>query len=177
MARVVIPDEKRTLTDSAEIRAFLKDFDIWYRRFEDSASLPAGASNEKVLAAYQAPVDELMADGTYSTADVVQLSADTPNLEGIREKFRAEHTHSENEVRFIVEGRGIFFIHPATGPVFAIDLTAGDMINVPAGTKHWFDVGPERFVRAIRLFEDPSGWTPRYTGSGVDEKYPFEQVH
>jgi 1,2-dihydroxy-3-keto-5-methylthiopentene dioxygenase len=87
------------------------------------------------------------------------------------DKFRKEHTHSEDEVRFILKGRGLFHIHPKTGPVFAIQVEAGDLINVPKGTRHWFDLCNDRTIRAIRLFQDKSGWTPHYVEGSVHEKY------
>ena len=79
------------------------------------------------------------------------------------DRFRKEHTHSEDEVRFILKGRGIFHIHPESGPVFAIQVEGGDLINVPKGTRHWFDLCEERSIRAIRMFQDKTGWTPHYT--------------
>ena len=53
----------------------------------------------------------------------------------------------------------------------AIEVGAGDLIRVPLGTHHWFDLCSDRCIRAIRLFQDPAGWTPHYTGSGVDRGY------
>ena len=87
-------------------------------------------------------------------------------------KFNAEHWHDEDEVRFIVEGRGLFHIHPPDGPVFAIEVEAGDLIRVPRGTHHWFDLCADRRIRAIRLFQDPSGWTPHYTGTRRRQALP-----
>ena len=95
----------------------------------------------------------------------------TPGLEGMLARFNSEHWHDEDEVRFIVEGRGLFHIHPTHGPVFAIEVEAGDLIRVPKGTHHWFDLCADRRIRAIRLFQDPSGWTPHYTSSGVDRGF------
>jgi len=86
-------------------------------------------------------------------------------------KFNSEHWHDEDEVRFIIEGRGLFHICPRQGPVVAITVEAGDLIRVPRGTRHWFDLCRERRIRAIRLFQDRSGWTPHYTQSGVDKNY------
>jgi 1,2-dihydroxy-3-keto-5-methylthiopentene dioxygenase len=86
-------------------------------------------------------------------------------------KFNIEHTHDEDEVRYIIAGRGLFHIHPPQGPVVAIEVEAGDLMRVPRGTLHWFDLCGDRRIRAIRLFQDKSGWTPHYTGSGVDRKY------
>jgi 1,2-dihydroxy-3-keto-5-methylthiopentene dioxygenase len=86
-------------------------------------------------------------------------------------KFSREHWHDEDEVRFIIQGRGIFHIHPRAGPVAAIEVESGDLIRVPRGTWHWFDLCADRRIRAIRLFQDPAGWTPRYTESGVDRAF------
>jgi 1,2-dihydroxy-3-keto-5-methylthiopentene dioxygenase len=83
-------------------------------------------------------------------------------------RFSREHWHDEDEVRFIIAGRGLFHIHGRDGRVFAVEVGPGDLIRVPRGTWHWFDLCAERRIRAIRLFQDPSGWTPRYTESGVD---------
>jgi 1,2-dihydroxy-3-keto-5-methylthiopentene dioxygenase len=128
----------------------------------------ATAPSEAILEAYKPEIDKLKAQGGYVTADVVDVKPDTANLEAMLAKFRREHWHDEDEVRFILEGRGIFFIHPREGSVFAIEVGPGDLIRVPRGTWHWFDLCAERRIRAIRLFQDPAGWTPRYTESGVD---------
>jgi 1,2-dihydroxy-3-keto-5-methylthiopentene dioxygenase len=86
-------------------------------------------------------------------------------------KFNSEHWHDEDEVRFIISGRGLFHIRPRTGPVTVIEVESGDLICVPKGTWHWFDLCSDRRIKAIRLFQDASGWTPHYTGSGVDRNY------
>jgi 1,2-dihydroxy-3-keto-5-methylthiopentene dioxygenase len=86
-------------------------------------------------------------------------------------KFNKEHWHDEDEVRFIVKGHGLFHIAPKDSDVVSIEMEAGDLIRVPRGTLHWFDLCGDRTVRAIRLFQDMSGWTPHYTGSGVDAGY------
>jgi 1,2-dihydroxy-3-keto-5-methylthiopentene dioxygenase len=86
-------------------------------------------------------------------------------------KFSKEHTHSEDEVRFTVRGSGVFHIHPPGGPVFAIQVESGDLINVPCGTQHWFDLCNDKTIRCIRLFQDKSGWTPHYIEQSVHERY------
>ncbi len=77
-------------------------------------------------------------------------------------KFNREHTHSEDEVRFTIRGNGVFLINPQDGPVFAIHVESGDLINVPKGTRHWFELCDDRTIRCIRLFADPAGWAPFY---------------
>jgi len=104
-------------------------------------------------------------------ADVINIVPETPNLEPMLQKFRPEHWHDEDEVRFIVKGCGIFHIAPESGDVAAVKMTEGDLIRVPRGTRHWFDLDENRTVRAIRLFQDTSGWTPHYTESGREQNY------
>ncbi len=168
MATLNIRDEGRALTDPREIQAFLSPFGIWYRRFEGGDDLPADADNAAILAAYDAPIQTLMREGGYVTADVINITPDLPNLDVMLAKFDKEHWHDEDEVRFIVGGSGLFHIHPKDGPVFSVEVVAGDMINVPSGTLHWFHLCQERAIRAIRLFQSQAGWTPRYTDSGAD---------
>jgi 1,2-dihydroxy-3-keto-5-methylthiopentene dioxygenase len=171
MAVVTIPEASRTIRDAAEITAFLAANDIEYERATTEAPVPAGAPADAVLAAYRGKIDEMKARGGYVTADVIDVTPATPNLDAMLNKFNSEHWHDEDEVRFIVEGRGVFHIHPTAGPVFAIEVEAGDLIRVPKGTLHWFDLCGERRIRAIRLFQDTSGWTPHYTASGVDQGF------
>jgi len=168
MALVRIPDQGRTITDEDEVRRTLAAVGIDYERWRPAHELPEGASAEAVLAAYKAEIDRLKKAGGYVTADVIDVSPATPNLDAMLAKFRREHWHDEDEVRFILRGRGVFHIHPPEGPVMAIEVVPGDLIRVPRGTHHWFDLCSERDIRAIRLFQDASGWTPRYTDSGLD---------
>jgi 1,2-dihydroxy-3-keto-5-methylthiopentene dioxygenase len=171
MAIVRIPQENTTLTDAASIRAYLAGFGIEYERWAPEPAIDSSASADTLLAAYAVKLDELKARGGYKTADIVDVKSDTPGLDAMLTRFNTEHWHDEDEVRLIVEGRGLFHIHPPAGPVFAIEVAAGDLIRVPRGTHHWFDLCGERRIRAIRLFQDPSGWTPHYTQSGVDRGF------
>ena len=168
MALVRIPEENRSISDADEVSAYLAERSIDYEKWKPNASLPIGAPADAILSAYREKIDALKAQGGYVTADVIDVHAETPNLETMLAKFRSEHWHDEDEVRLIVEGRGLFHVHPANQPVFAIEVEAGDCIRVPRGTHHWFDLCGDRRIRAIRLFQDMSGWTPHYTSSGVD---------
>ena len=171
MATLKIPDEDRTLTDHREIVTYLGERGIEYERMEHVPDASAVSTSEAVLAAFGEKIDELKARGGYVTADVIDVKAETPGLDVMLKKFSSEHWHDEDEVRLIVEGRGLFHIHPPDGPVFALEVAAGDLIRVPKGTHHWFDLCGDRRIRAIRLFQDVSGWTPRYTESGVDARF------
>ena len=170
MAMVTIPEEQRKLTEPDAIRTFLASQGIDYERTGE-VPVASNAPADVLLAAYKDKIDELKARGGYVTADVIDVFPDTPNLDMMLNKFNSEHWHDEDEVRFIVEGRGVFHVHPSGGPVFAIEVGPGDLIRVPKGTLHWFDLCGDRRIRAIRLFQDMSGWAPHYTSSGVDKNF------
>jgi 1,2-dihydroxy-3-keto-5-methylthiopentene dioxygenase len=171
MAVVTIPDEKRTLRETAEIQEYLAAIGIQYERWEADQPVTVDASAQEILAAYSKQIDLLKSQGGYVTADVIDVNSTTPNLDAMLAKFSSEHWHDEDEVRYIVAGRGVFHIHSPGRPVAAIEVEAGDLIRVPRGTHHWFDLCADRRIRAIRLFQDPSGWTPHYTQSAVDKNY------
>jgi len=171
MAVVRIPKEDRVLREQDQVRDYLAGISIDYERWEPVAGVTADASSEEILRAYEDQISELKRRGGYVTADVIDVKPDTPGLDTMLAKFNIEHRHDEDEVRYIIAGRGLFHIHPADGPVAAIEVEAGDLIRVPKGTLHWFDLCGDRRIRAIRLFQDITGWTPHYTNSGVDRGY------
>jgi 1,2-dihydroxy-3-keto-5-methylthiopentene dioxygenase len=171
MALLRIPEQDRTLTEPADVSAYLADRGIEYEHVGSAPDTPNDAPADVLLAAWAPKIEELKAKGGYMTADIIDVKPETPNLDVMLKKFSSEHWHDEDEVRLIVDGRGLFHIHPPGEPVFALEVVAGDLIRVPRGTHHWFDLCGERRIRAIRLFQDASGWTPHYTQSGVDAKF------
>jgi 1,2-dihydroxy-3-keto-5-methylthiopentene dioxygenase len=171
MAVVRILDAGKTLREQSKITEYLAGIGIDYEYWEPAHALKLDATSEEVLAAYGTEIERLKKRGGYATADVIDVDAKTPNLETMLAKFSREHWHDEDEVRFIVEGRGLFHVRPPTGSPVAIEVEAGDLIRVPLGTCHWFDLCADRRIRAIRLFQDVTGWTPHYTDSGVDRNY------
>jgi 1,2-dihydroxy-3-keto-5-methylthiopentene dioxygenase len=171
MAVVTIADENTKLTDESEIRECLKSYGIDYERWTPAHELAADASADEVLRAYAKEIDDLKASGGYVTADVIDVTPETPGLEEMLAKFDREHWHDEDEVRFVIAGHGLFHIHGDDGRVVSIEVEQSDLIRVPRGTRHWFSLCDDRRIRAIRLFQDVSGWTPHYTESGIDRNF------
>jgi 1,2-dihydroxy-3-keto-5-methylthiopentene dioxygenase len=169
MAVLRFPSEDRVIDDESEIRISLAALGIDYERW-DMSRVPADAAAGAVLAAYSEEIDDLKKRGGYVTADVIDVYPDTPNLDAMLARFDKEHTHSEDEVRFILAGRGLFFLHLGE-KVVSVEVGPGDMLSVPKGTTHWFTLCEDRRIRAIRWFQETAGWTPQYTGSGVDNNF------
>jgi 1,2-dihydroxy-3-keto-5-methylthiopentene dioxygenase len=162
MALVQICNERRTLTTIQAISAYLKTCDIEYERWLPSHTVEADAPPETILAAYATEIEKLKARGGYVAADVIDVTPETPGLEAMLTKFNREHWHDEDEVRFVISGHGLFHIHHHNS-VIAIEVEAGDLIRVPRGTMHWFNLCDDRRIRTIRLFQDTAGWTPHYS--------------
>jgi 1,2-dihydroxy-3-keto-5-methylthiopentene dioxygenase len=171
MALVTIVDENRTLRTPEEITSGLAEHGIDYERWQPAHPVADDAPPEEILRAYANEIEQLKTRGGYVTADVIDVSPTTPGLVDMLAKFNREHWHDEDEVRFIIAGHGLFHIHTKTGHVLCIEVSAGDLIRVPRGTLHWFNLCADRRIRAIRLFQDTAGWTPQYTESHVDENY------
>ena len=171
MAIVRIPDEDRTMREKEEITDYLASIGIDYEHWELSKAVADYALPEEILAIYKEQIENLKQQGGYATADLIDVSPATPNLEAMLARFSREHWHDEDEVRFILHGRGVFHIHPRRGPLTAIEVEPGDLIRVPRETWHWFDLCQDRTIRAIRLFQEQSGWSPHYTDSGIDSGY------
>ena len=171
MAIVSIPAESRRLSDPGEIKAFLNDHGIEYDVWPLEDRVDPTSPTDEILRAYKSEIDILKERGGFVTADVIDVYPNTPGLDDMLAKFSKEHTHTEDEVRFILQGSGVFHINPINRPVFGIEVWAGDMISVPLGTRHWFDLCREKRIRAIRLFQDQTGWTPYYLDDAVHEGY------
>ena len=169
MAVLRFPPEERKIETESEIRDSLAELGIDYERWSLDR-VPADCSADLVLDAYRAEIDEMKQRGGYVTADVIDVNAETPNLEVMLAKFDKEHTHSEDEVRFILAGRGIFFLN-THNKVASVEVGPGDMLRVPRGTTHWFTLCEDRRIRAIRWFQATSGWSPLYTDSGLEKGY------
>jgi len=171
MATVTIADENKTFDTEEEITSLLASHGIDYQRWQAAHEVADDAPAEDILRAYKSEIDELKRRGGYVTADVIDVDPHTDGLDAMLAKFNREHWHDEDEVRFIIAGHGLFHIHTTAGPVLAIEVEAGDLIRVPRGALHWFNLCADRRIRAIRLFQDTSGWAPHYTGSRVDEQF------
>lgn len=133
--------------------------------------LPAQPSAEQTIDAYADDIARLRREGGYQAVDVVSLHPAHPDRAALRQKFLSEHTHREDEVRFFVAGAGLFSLHVAD-KVFEVLCEAGDLISVPHGTRHWFDMGPAPHFVAIRLFTNPDGWVAEFTGDAIAERFP-----
>lgn len=157
--------------DHVEITRELQSIGVGFEQWQALQPVAPGDSPESILAAYRNDVDRLMNERGLRSVDVVSIAPDHPQRDDMRRKFLDEHFHKEDEVRFFVAGSGLFTLHVGDA-VYEILCESGDLISVPDGTTHWFDMGPEPSFVAIRFFTEPDGWVGHFTGTDIAQRFP-----
>ena len=160
-----------THSDHAAIARELGNVGVRFERWEANQSIAPGASQDDVIAAYRQDIDRLMGEKGYQSVDVISLTPDHPDRATLRQKFLSEHTHSEDEVRFFVAGAGQFTLHIGR-KVYDVLCERGDLIGVPDGTRHWFDMSESPYFVAIRLFTNKDGWVAQSSGDPIAQRFP-----
>jgi 1,2-dihydroxy-3-keto-5-methylthiopentene dioxygenase len=160
-----------TLFDHTAIANALGEVGVRFEHWQAHRPVAPGASQEEVIAAYGDDIERLKQEKGYQAVDVISLTADHPQKDALRQKFLSEHMHSEDEVRFFVAGQGQFTLHIGER-IYDVLCEQGDLIGVPDGTRHWFDMGPNPHFIAIRLFTNPEGWVANFTGEDIAERFP-----
>jgi 1,2-dihydroxy-3-keto-5-methylthiopentene dioxygenase len=160
-----------TETDPSRIAEALSGIGVRFERWESPVALAPDEQPDVILAAFRPYLDRLMGETGAGTADVIKMTPDHPQAAALREKFLSEHIHTEDEVRFFVHGSGHFVMHVGER-IYDTECSEGDLISVPADTRHWFDAGPRPDFTVLRVFTDTSGWVAHFTGDAISERFP-----
>ncbi|MEU9125521.1 cupin [Streptomyces sp. NPDC048506] len=163
-------------TDPATIAGALAEHGVELDHWPVRGPVGPDDDSAEVLGRYRAEVDELRARKGFRLVDVARLHP-APGPEWAeraataRSTFLEEHRHAENEVRYFAHGRGCFSLH-LDDRVHAVVCEAGDLLSVPAGTRHWFDMGTRPDFAAIRFFEEEDGWVGDFTADPIARSFP-----
>lgn len=169
-------DVLEQINEHSLISAELDKLGVIYERWPTPAKISAELDQDSVLEAYAEPVQALDKRFGFNSIDVVSMDANNPKKDEFRQMFLSEHSHKDFEVRFFVAGHGLFYLRPqliAADRVFAVHCTAGDLISVPAGMTHWFDMGDKPSFTAIRFFTSDEGWVGDFTGDDIASHFPL----
>jgi 1,2-dihydroxy-3-keto-5-methylthiopentene dioxygenase len=162
-----------TTSDPQRIREELEKVGVRFERWRAAVDLSPTADQEATLAAYAVDIEHLKTERGCQAVDVLRMRPEHPDRKGARAKFLAEHTHDDDEIRFFVEGSGAFFVH-AGNRVLEIVCERDDLISVPAGAKHWFDMGERPNFTTIRMFTRPDGWVASFSGDNIATQFVRE---
>lgn len=163
--------KEATYQELETIGSILKDVGVQFEQWEASQPLADDAGQEEVMAAYRESIDKLSQQYQFKSVDVVALHPDHPQKAEMRQKFLAEHIHTDFEIRFFVDGSGLFYLHVGDKVYFVL-CEKGDLISVPANTTHWFDMGENPKFKCIRFFTTEDGWVGNFTGSDIAGQFP-----
>ncbi|MDP4098619.1 cupin domain-containing protein [Paenibacillus sp. P96] len=167
MAEIVIRNTNERITGEEAVQEFLAKQEVLYEKW-DVTKLPEelrenftlnDEQKAQVLSTFDSEIKDLAARRGYKIWDIITLSEATPNLEELLAKFEDVHTHTEDEIRAIVGGKGIFIIKGSDDlGYFNVELSPGDVISVPENTPHFFTLMENQQIVAVRLFIEENGW-------------------
>ncbi|MEY9093345.1 acireductone dioxygenase [Paenibacillus sp. RC84] len=167
MAEIHIRNTGERISGEENVRTFLDRQEVLYEHW-NPAKLPADIQEKfilsdeekaQILSTYDEEIRDLAKRRGYQTWDIIALSDATPNLDELLKKFEQVHTHTEDEVRAITAGKGIFIIKGSDDVgYFNVELEAGDVISVPEHKPHFFTLMDNRQIVAVRLFIETEGW-------------------
>ncbi|UAL53894.1 MULTISPECIES: 1,2-dihydroxy-3-keto-5-methylthiopentene dioxygenase [Metabacillus] len=170
MATIRLQETNERIADQKAVAAFLESQEVIYEHW-DIEKLPealrenyslADEQKEEILQVFKDEIADISERRGYKAQDVISLSESTPNLDQLLKNFQQEHHHTDDEVRFIVSGHGIFIIQGKDGSFFDVELNPGDLISVPPNIRHYFTLQEDRKVVAVRIFVTSEGWVPIY---------------
>ncbi len=170
MATIRLHETHEQISNQEEVVSFLEKQEVIYEQW-DTAKLPqhlrekydlSDEDKNEILQTYHEEISDISERRGYQAQDIISLSDDTPNLEELLVNFQREHHHSDDEVRYIVSGHGVFVIQGEDGNFFDVELVPGDLISVPVNRRHYFTLQEDHKVVAIRIFVTSEGWVPIY---------------
>lgn len=167
MAVIKVRNTGEVISGEENVRSFLEKQGVLYEHW-NTDKLPSqlqgnckinDEQKQEILNVFDEDIRALAERRGYKNWDVVALSDATPNLDELLKKFEQVHTHTEDEVRAITAGHGIFIIKGDEElGYFDVELSPGDVISVPEHNPHFFTLMDDREVVAVRLFIETEGW-------------------
>lgn len=154
-----IKTKDKTITNKDEITSFLKKYRLHAEFWKPESS---DSNISEPLIKYKNQIETLKKKFGYASADCCSMNKNTPNLDKMLEPFMKEHHHTDDEVRFTVEGNGIFGVNPLVDSPFEIFVEPGDLLIVPANTRHWFELTQDKNICCIRIFKENPKWEAVY---------------
>lgn len=175
MAILKIYKDNKLIKESKDqnfIQEALDEAGIKFETWSIDPSINKDSSTEEISIKFKDKINKVLDENNFSSFDIVNINPNIKGIEELKKKFIPEHIHDDNEVRFFIDGEGLFCINQDEN-IYQLLCQKGDYIAVPAKTKHWFDMGSRADFKCIRFFENPEGWIAKYTESDISTQYPL----
>ncbi|MFO2464164.1 acireductone dioxygenase [Pseudomonas sp. 15FMM2] len=165
---VASPDTpNKVLTHVEDIASTLAALGVRFERWQPATALDKGASEAELIAAYQSQIKAL----GYADVELSSVTCDHPHKAQLRTQNLVEHCYSEDHVRLVIAGQGLFTLH-LDDYVYAVRCERNDLLVIPAGTPHWFDIGQNPHFMTLRMFNTRQGTVPSVTGEPIAAVFP-----
>ncbi|KML06245.1 1,2-dihydroxy-3-keto-5-methylthiopentene dioxygenase [Rossellomorea marisflavi] len=170
MTTIKVQGSGKVIDNQEEVIQYLNDQGVIYEHWDIgklSGDLQekfdlSDEEKDRILTTFKGEIEDISARRGYEAWDIISLSDSTPNLDELLKNFQHEHHHTDDEVRFIVSGHGVFIIQGSDSDFFEVHLNPGDLISVPENIRHYFTLADDRKVVAVRIFVTKEGWVPIY---------------
>lgn len=96
----------------------------------------------------------------YKNRDEIKCGDFCENYQELILKFKKEHLHSDEEIRYILGGSGYFDVRNKRDEWIRIHVVKGDMLILPEGIYHRFVPDINNYIHAMRLFKEEPKWIP-----------------
>ena len=164
---VATPDTpNKVLTHFDDIAAALAEHGVRFERWQPSP-IEKGGGDAEMIAAYQEQINAL----GYASVQVLSVTNDHPQKAELRAQYLEERRYSDDEVRFFIAGVGLFAVHVGEY-IYAVRCEKNDLLVIPAGIAHWFDIGENPHLVTLRLFNNAQGQVPAFTGDEIARRFP-----
>jgi 1,2-dihydroxy-3-keto-5-methylthiopentene dioxygenase len=161
----------KVLSHAEDITSTLAEHGVGFERWQAATPTAPGTGQDDVISAYRVQIDTLMTERGYAAVDVISLNGNPPQTAEWRAGFLDEHRQAQDASHYFVAGRGLVTLH-IDEYVYALVCEKNDLITIPAGTRHWIDIGENPHLVAIRLFRNPQGWVAEFTGDKIASHFP-----
>lgn len=161
----------KVLGHAEDIASTLAAVGIEYRELPLQARVQAGDAGEAVLAALGESLEQLKRDGDLSQVEVISIDQRHWPREGDRPvQAPVEVVADGAQLYLFLAGQGLLSLH-VDDYVYALAGERNALISVPAGTRHWFDLGEFPHCAAIRL-SAANAAVARPSGDAIAASFP-----
>lgn len=152
------------------VRDALAQVGVRYAQNHPLVPLHRGCSDAEVLAAYAQPVAQLQQERSGLRVQVVRIDGIAQPPGAPHAHCLDEHSHAEDELHLFVSGQALLSLHVAE-QVFQLLCEKGDLLLIPAGSRHWFDYGEQPRCVSIRLLGREQAGLVELSGEPIARRF------